>query len=52
MKPSEFANLVEQMRDAQKKYFKTRDQSDLKRSKNLEYQVDQFLQQRNQGKLL
>lgn len=42
--PSSFADLVRAMRAAQKRYFKTRTQSDLQRSINLERQVDTQLE--------
>lgn len=40
-----FFQLVEQMRDAQKEYFKTRSREVLIESKNLERQVDQQIQE-------
>lgn len=47
MKPpkdlGEFVELVAEMRMAQKSYFKDRKQSDLKRSKELEKLVDDFI---------
>jgi hypothetical protein len=39
-----FADLVRALRDAQKKYFKNRRQSDLQRSMALERQVDTQLE--------
>jgi hypothetical protein len=41
----DFARLVWQMRQAQKKYFKERTQSGLRASKELERKVDEELQQ-------
>lgn len=38
-----FINLTKQMRDAQKRYFKNREQADLKLSRNLEIKVDEFI---------
>lgn len=52
MKPGEFADLVDRMREAQREYFKSRDLDALKRSKSLEHQVDEFLKKRKQGSLL
>lgn len=40
MNAKEFFNLVEQMRQNQKDYFKTRSKEALKKSKELEKQVD------------
>ena len=40
----EFVELVAEMRMTQKAYFKDRKQSDLKRSKELEKLVDDFIQ--------
>ena len=40
-----FCSLVEQMRDAQKNYFKTRSKGWLIRSKQLEKQVDDLVEQ-------
>ena len=37
---NEFKTLVKQMREAQKKYFKTKEKFWLQRAKNLEKQVD------------
>jgi hypothetical protein len=39
----EFVNLVKQVREAQKKYFKTRDRNDLVASKQLERRLDDAL---------
>lgn len=39
----EFFNAVEEMREAQKCYFKTRNSDDLKRSKELERKVDNMI---------
>lgn len=41
----EFVELVREMRNAQKEYFKTRDKNVLQRSKELERKVDSFLAQ-------
>ena len=41
----EFIELVREMRNAQKEYFKTRDKSVLLKSKELERKVDAFLTQ-------
>lgn len=46
MTTGEFADLVEKMRDAQKKYFRTRDKETLSVSKSLESQVDKILAER------
>jgi hypothetical protein len=40
----EFITLVEKMREAQRRYFRTRTIHDLNDSKNLEKQVDQFIE--------
>ena len=48
MTTGEFADLVEQMRYAQKTYFRTRSMVMLEQSKTLEKQVDQILQQRKE----
>lgn len=40
MNAREFFYLVCQMRDSQKEYFKTRNQTDLRRARLLENQVD------------
>lgn len=40
-----FIELVREMRNAQKEYFKTRDKNVLQRSKELERKVDSFLAQ-------
>ena len=42
---NEFIELVREMRNAQKEYFKTRDKNVLQRSKELERKVDSFLAQ-------
>lgn len=42
---NEFIELVREMRNAQKEYFKTRDKNVLQRSKELERKVDSFLTQ-------
>ena len=44
MNVDEFKNLVRQMREAQKKYFRTRDPAVLSRSKELERRVDAALE--------
>lgn len=43
---ADFINLVEQMRIAQKSYFKTRSYESLTKSKSLEKQVDNLLSDR------
>lgn len=43
---NEFIELVREMRNAQKEYFKTRDKNILLKSKELERKVDSFLTQR------
>lgn len=43
---NEFIELVREMRNAQKEYFKTRDKNVLLKSKELECKVDSFLTQR------
>lgn len=48
MTTGEFADLVEKMRDAQKKYFRTRDKETLSVSKSLESQVDKILAERRE----
>jgi hypothetical protein len=40
MTSKEFFYLVVEMRNAQKSYFRTRDQNDLQKSKQLEKQID------------
>lgn len=40
---NEFIELVREMRNAQKEYFKTRDKNVLLKSKELERKVDSFL---------
>lgn len=42
---NKFIELVREMRNAQKEYFKTRDKSALLKSKELERKVDSFLTQ-------
>ena len=44
-------DLVRRMRDAQKEYFKTRDKDVLRKSKDLERQVDLELQSDNNPSL-
>lgn len=39
----DFKKLVNEMREAQKRYFKTRDRKDLQKAKRLEKEVDDFL---------
>jgi hypothetical protein len=43
----EFIELVREMRNAQKEYFKTRSKDALNRSKELERKVDNYLQSIN-----
>jgi hypothetical protein len=43
----QFIKLTEQMRDAQKRYFKDRKSSDLAESRTLEVKVDQFIKNWN-----
>ena len=43
---NEFIELVRQMREAQKEYFRTRDKNVLQRSKELERKVDTYISQR------
>lgn len=57
MTPREFFNLVSNMRDKQKQYFRTRDRAVLVESKKLErkvddeiHRVDEILRQREQQK--
>lgn len=40
MAPADFMDLVARMRDAQRRYFKTRSRDDLEESKRLEREVD------------
>ena len=47
MKVIEFFDLVSQMRQAQKEYFKTRNTSILQQSKSLERQVDAEIERVN-----
>lgn len=49
MTTSEFANIVFAMREAQKEYFKYRSNEALKRSKELEKQVDSILLSRKKA---
>lgn len=46
MTTGEFADMVKKMREAQKNYFRTRLQRDLKLSKELEKKVDDALAER------
>lgn len=46
MTPEQFKQLVKEMREAQKQYFKTRDYAVLDKSKKLEKQVDAELEER------
>lgn len=48
---TEFEKLVQEMRKAQKYYFKTRDKNVLETSKKLERQVDEYLANKNNPKL-
>ena len=50
MTTGDFANMVSAMRDAQKRYFRTRLQYDLKLCKELENKVDAALAARKQSK--
>lgn len=49
MTTGEFANIVFAMREAQKEYFKYRSNEALKRSKELEKQVDSILLSRKKS---
>ena len=51
MTVGEFADLVQQMRDAQRKYFPTRSSQALAESKRLESIVDQALEEREARKI-
>lgn len=44
MTPSQFVQLVNDMRAAQQEYFRTRTKDALIKSKNLERQVDEWLE--------
>lgn len=46
MTTGEFADLVQEMRDAQKTYFRTRSNDALEKSKYLETKVDRLLEER------
>ena len=46
MTTGEFADLVQEMRDAQKTYFRTRSNDALEKSKYLEKKVDKLLEER------
>lgn len=46
MTTGDFADLVKEMRDAQKEYFKTRSSDSLRRSKDYEKKVDEILSSR------
>ena len=48
---NDFEKLVENMREAQKLYFKTRDKYWLRKSKELEKAVDDYLKEKHQPKL-
>ena len=50
MTTGEFAYMVQEMREAQKNYFRTRLQRDLKLSKELEKKVDDALAARAKAK--
>ena len=54
MTDSEILDIVREMRAAQKTYFKSRAQTDLEASKDLERKVDKALTERasQQGKLI
>lgn len=45
MTEQQFYELVKEMREAQRAYFKTRDKSWLNKSKDLEKQVDQAIKE-------
>lgn len=47
MTTGEFADIVQKMREAQKRYFKTHSREWLEKSKTLEKQVDTILEGRN-----
>ena len=47
----EFCELVKQMREAQKRYFRTRDANDLNESKRLEREVDKAIKDYVESKL-
>lgn len=47
MEPKEFIDLVRRMRAKQKEYFKTRDTTILRESKDLERHVDQAVEAYN-----
>lgn len=46
MTAGKFADLVMEMRDAQRKYFRTRSKASLEASKSLEQRVDKILEER------
>ena len=52
MSEKEFYDLVRQMRNAQKEYFRTRDRRILTCSKELERRVDKALQEHFEPKIL
>ena len=51
MTSKEFFYLVVEMRNAQKSYFRTRDQNDLQKSKQLEKQIDNEIRRVQQLKI-
>jgi hypothetical protein len=53
MAPADFVDMVARMRDAQRRYFKTRSHDDLAESKRLEREVDRAIEAAadDQGKL-
>lgn len=51
MNDKDFLELVRQMREAQKQYFKTRWVDDLRKSKKLEKQVDDEIANKVQNQL-
>lgn len=48
MKPDNFMNLVEKMRNAQRRYFRFRDPAVMEQSKRLEREVDDILTARRE----
>lgn len=49
MEANEFVKLVKEMREMQKKYFKTRDTKVLAESKRLEREVDKEIEETEKG---
>jgi hypothetical protein len=47
-----FVKTVKEMREAQRSYFKTRNQENLERSKRLEQRVDIFLREIESGQMV